>query len=79
MNRQQILDLYAWEPGVCFRHPAEGEQLTTAVGAIHPRDDGRREVRACERCVVAMEDIRREGAVRAGRQYEPGRLGDAPR
>ena len=76
MDRQQILDLYTWTPGVCFRHPAQGEQPTTPVGVIHPREDGEREIRACADCVVTMEDIRREEAARSGRDYTPGHLGE---
>lgn len=76
MNREQILDLYDWELGVCFRHPSQGRQPTAVVGVIHPRGDGEREVRACEDCVVTMEDIKREDAARSGREYTPGHLGD---
>lgn len=76
MNRQDILDLYQWSPGVCFRHPGAGEQPTAVVGVLHPREDREREVRACADCVVTMEDIRREEAARSGREYAPGRLGE---
>lgn len=76
MDRQQILDLYQWEPGVCFRHPDKGELPTAVVGAIHPRADGEREVRGCADCVIAMEATRREEAARSGSEYEPGRLGE---
>jgi hypothetical protein len=76
MERQQILDLYEWTSGTCFRHPAKGTIPTAVVGVIHPREDGKREVRACEECVLNLEDIRREDAARAGSEYEPGRLGD---
>ena len=78
MDRQQILDLYEWRPGVCFRHPSRGLVPTAVVGSVHPRADGEREVRGCEDCVIAMEDIRREDAARAGRDYEPGHLGKCP-
>lgn len=76
MERQQILDLYEWSPGVCFRHPDRGAVNTIVVKTLHPRDDGRHEVRACEDCVIAMEDIRREAARRAGSEYEPGHVGE---
>lgn len=75
MERQQILDLYVWDEGVCFRHPGDGPVPTTPVKILKPRDAGRHEVRACRACVIAMEDIRREDARRAGREYEPGHLG----
>lgn len=74
MDREQILDLYDWEDGVCFRHPEKGEVPTAAVGVIHPRGEGEREVHACADCVVIMEDIRREAAARAGSEYAPGSL-----
>ncbi|OUD04733.1 hypothetical protein [Streptomyces swartbergensis] len=76
MERQQILDLYEWGDGTCFRHPEQGPILTTLVKVLHPRGAGRHEVRACEDCVIAMEDIRREAAARAGREYEPGHIGE---
>jgi hypothetical protein len=75
MDRQQILDLYDWQPGVCFRHPSKGRVATTVVGVIHPAADGEREVRGCADCVIAMEDIRREEAARTGSDYQPGRVG----
>lgn len=79
MNRQKILDLYPWAPGICFRHPGAGEQPTAVVAAIHTRVDGEVEVRACADCVLAMEGARRARAVRAGREYEPGHLGEPER
>jgi hypothetical protein len=78
MDRQQILDLYEWEPGVCFRHPERGEVPTALVGVIHPRADGEKEVRGCEDCVIAIEDTRREAAARSGSEYRPGRVGETP-
>ena len=75
MDRQEILDLYDWAPGACFRHPDRGEVPTTVVKVLHPRDDGRHEVRACEDCVIAIEDARREMAAREGQEYEPGHAG----
>ena len=78
MNREQILELYTWRPGTCFRHPGKGIVDTTVVGVVHPRDDGEWEVRGCKECVVAMEGIRREEAARSGGEYAPGRLGEVP-
>ncbi|NED31153.1 hypothetical protein [Streptomyces sp. SID8499] len=75
MNQQQILDLYDWQTGVCFRHPERGVTNTTVVGVIRPRSDAPREVRACSDCVIAMEDARRKAAARLGVEYEPGRAG----
>ncbi|QIJ61383.1 hypothetical protein [Streptomyces sp. JB150] len=76
MQRQQILDLYTWSPGVCFRHPEKGVTRTTPIKTLHPRDDGSHEIRACEDCLIAMEGIRREKAARAGSEYEPGHVGE---
>lgn len=75
MDRQQILDLYDWQPGVCFRHPGNGEVPTALVKVVHAII-GEREVRACEACVIAIEDARREMAARSGREYEPGQVAD---
>jgi hypothetical protein len=76
MEREQILALYDWQPGICFRHPSQGEQPTTVVGVVHPREGGERDVRACADCVINLEDIRREDAARRGSEYEPGHLGE---
>jgi hypothetical protein len=76
MDREQILDLYEWSDGVCFRHPGAGIVDTIVVKKLHPRDDGEREVRACRDCVIAMEGIRREAAARSESEYEPGRVGE---
>ncbi|MCX5158054.1 hypothetical protein OOK39_01900 [Streptomyces sp. NBC_00264] len=76
MDRQQILDLYSWAPGVCFRHPAEGVADTAVVKTIHPRTGPAEDVRACRPCVVAMEATRRVRAMELGLRYEPGRAGD---
>ncbi|MBD9722026.1 hypothetical protein PV755_09820 [Streptomyces caniscabiei] len=78
MHRQQILDLYEWQPGICFRHPSKGQVPTTVVGTIRPQGDGERRVRGCVDCVIAMEDMRREEAARSGSEYEPGHLGECP-
>jgi hypothetical protein len=76
MDRTQILDLYEWSPGTCFRHPEKGVVDTTVVKALHPRDNGDHEVRACQDCIVAMEAMRRETAARSGSEYRPGHAGE---
>jgi hypothetical protein len=76
MERQQILDLYEWDEGLCFRHPERGPIRTACVKVLRPRGAGQHEVRACEDCVIGMEDIRREAAARAGSKYEPGHVGE---
>ncbi|GAP46842.1 hypothetical protein [Streptomyces azureus] len=74
MNRQQILDLYEWAPGVCFRDPDKGEVLTAHVKTIRPAAGGIQDVRACRECVMAMEERRQRAAARKGQPYTPGRL-----
>jgi hypothetical protein len=77
MDRQQILDLYDWRPGACFRHPSKGEVLTVHVQTIRPPAGGILDVRACEECVLAIEESRSRAAERRGEKYVPGRLGEA--
>lgn len=76
MDREQILALYAWATGICFRHPNADEVETTAVKKVHPRHGGEEEVRACRACVLAIERDRREAALKAGLPYEPGHAGE---
>lgn len=78
MDREQILNLYNWAEGRCFRHPSKGVVPTAVVGTVHPRSDGERDIRACANCVISLEDIRREQAARSGETYQPGRLGRPP-
>lgn len=73
---QQILDLYEWQPGTCFRHPDRGEIDTAALRTLHPRDTGDAVIRACRDCILHMEDTRRQAAERAGSDYEPGHAGE---
>lgn len=74
MDRQQILGLYEWEPGVCFRHPSKGEVPTAHVETIRPSAGGLQDVRACGECVIDMEEQRKALAARTGETYTPGRL-----
>lgn len=75
MERQQILDLYEWEPGTCFRHPHRGEVPTTHIETIRPPAGGIQDVRACQDCVLAMEAERAAAAERQGSDYAPGGVG----
>ncbi|MGW2228252.1 hypothetical protein [Streptomyces formicae] len=77
MRSEEILALYGWALGVCFRHAAKGVIDTTPVKTIHPRIDGEKEIRACRDCILAMEGIREKAARRAGTEYIPGRAGEA--
>ncbi|MGW4784256.1 hypothetical protein [Streptomyces sp. NPDC004230] len=79
MDDQQILKLYDWsDAGICFRHPGKGRVPTTPIWTVRPAAGGVRDVRACEECVIAIEDMRRRTAERMGRKYEPGHAAEAP-
>ena len=58
MDRQQILDLYEWEPGICFRHPGKGEVPTAHIETVRPAAGGIQDIRACRECVIAIEQDR---------------------
>lgn len=77
MDDEELLDLYDWAPGICFRHPARSTVDTTLVKTIQPRLDGAKEIRACRDCVLVMEGIRRDAAGRTGSEYNPGHAGEA--
>jgi hypothetical protein len=77
MDREQILKLYPWDDGICFRHPGKGRVPTTCIWTVRPAAGGVRDVRACEECVVTIEDMRRETAHRQGVEYVPGHAGEA--
>lgn len=74
MDGQQILDLYTWEPGSCFRHPASGAIPTTHIATIRPPAGGIQDVRACRECVLRIEADRAASAKRHGIPYSPGSL-----
>ena len=74
MRREQILDLYDWAPGICFRHPGKGVVETAHIVTIRPSAGGLQDVRACDECVLVMEEDQADVARRRGRDYEPGQL-----
>jgi hypothetical protein len=76
MEREQILALYEWSMGVCFRHPG-AETDTTVIKTLQPQFDPEEQIRACRPCILAMEAARRAAAEGAGIPYVPGRAGDA--
>ena len=76
MDREQILDLYEWRPGICFRHPSKGTVETTHVKTIRPSAGGIQDVRACRECIVAIEERRAAAAARRGESHSPGHIGD---
>ncbi|WP_369167740.1 hypothetical protein AB5J49_07735 [Streptomyces sp. R28] len=71
MDRQQILDLYEWEPGICFRHPNKGEVPTAHVETVRPAAGGIQDIRACAECVVAIELARAAAAARRTDDGQP--------
>jgi hypothetical protein len=75
MDREPILDLYEWAPGICFRHPDRGAVDTAAVKTLRPRVGSKEVVRACRDCVLEMERDRQAAAGQEGAHYEPGRAG----
>ncbi|MEV8033858.1 hypothetical protein [Streptomyces sp. NPDC086182] len=77
MHRQQILDLYEWAAGICFRHPDQGEIATAHVKTVHPRAGHDEELRACKACILQMEQERWAAASSDGIEYTPGRVGEA--
>lgn len=76
MDRQQILDLYKWAPGICFRHPARGEQPTIHLKTIRPAAGGLQDVRACQTCVLEIESQHAAAAAVESSPYTPGRVAE---
>lgn len=74
MDSEQILKLYSWDDGVCFRHPGKGEVLTTHLWTVRPPAGGIQDIRGCQECVVSLERQRERAAERDGREYSPGEL-----
>lgn len=73
-ERDEILALYDWSAGGCFRC-ATVDTPTTLIDAINTRCGDSYEVRACQQCVLAIEEERSTYAARTGGSYTPGRLG----
>ncbi|MFF2502219.1 hypothetical protein ACFVTY_02300 [Streptomyces sp. NPDC058067] len=76
MEREQLLGLYDWDMGVCFRHPGEKTD-TTVVKTLQLQAGPNEQIRACRDCILAMEAARRAAAEGAGIPYTPGCAGDA--
>ncbi|KAB1979447.1 class-II aminoacyl-tRNA synthetase family protein [Streptomyces triticiradicis] len=72
MNQQQILALYEWQAGTCFRHPCKGDVPTAVVQTVHQRVGDDEPVRACEECVIEPEQERWVAASESGLEYRPG-------
>lgn len=73
VNRDEILALYEWAPGDCFRCAATGVDTTliadiaTPIGTCYP-------VCACRNCVIDLEQERLRYAERTGGEYVAGLL-----
>lgn len=74
MDDEQILKLYRWNDGICFRHPGKGQVPTTHLWTVHPPAGGIQDVRGCEECVVSIERQRERAAEHEGRAYIAGEL-----
>jgi hypothetical protein len=69
-----ILALYEWAPGDCFRCAATGVD-TTHIKEIPTPVGVRFNIRACRDCVLAIEDGLDLQAQEAGVEYKPGNAG----
>lgn len=76
MDRQQILDLYEWALGICFRHPARGEQPTIHLKTIRPAAGGLQDVRACQTCILEIESQHATTAAAESTPYTPGHVAE---
>jgi hypothetical protein len=74
MTPQAILSLYKWEIGSCFRC-AEANLYTARMGTIETPSGDTYELRACARCILDLEEERRQYAQRRSLEYRPGSLG----
>lgn len=74
MDAEDILSQYEWAPGTCFQC-ARTDVDTMVVAVLHPSASPPQPVRACRACLLLLEDERQTAAERAGRPYEPGRIG----
>lgn len=74
MTDEQILALYDWMVGDCFRcartslDVADIAEIETPAGKQYA-------VAACRSCILALEDERRRRAERLGAPYRPGCIG----
>lgn len=74
MTRDEILALYQWATGSCFRC-ARTDLPTTLLGEIDTPIGTHYEVRACKDCILDLEMEQLRLAERRGREYVPGQLG----
>ncbi|WP_327413707.1 hypothetical protein [Streptomyces sp. NBC_01233] len=78
MEPAELLPLYEWAAGTCFRHPGLGQVETAHLKTLHPRTGEELDIRGCRECVMTLEAQRERAAVRSGSVYEPGHLGCSP-
>lgn len=76
MDDREILSLYQWAPGACFRCAGDGE--TTRLQILTPPAGGNYDVRACRDCLLDLEAMTQRAAERAGCTYSPGQLSSEP-
>ncbi|GAA0454441.1 hypothetical protein ACFQ2B_28040 [Streptomyces stramineus] len=75
IDRDEIIALYVWAPGSCFRC-ARREVDSAKLGTIDTPIGDRYEIRACRSCILDLEKERQRQADRRGENYEPGQLGN---
>lgn len=75
MEPEEVLALYEWRAGTCFRHPTRGAIDTAHLETLHSRAGNETDIRGCRACVLELENQRMRAAVRAGVRYEPGPQG----
>jgi len=75
LDDNEILSLYPWDAGSCFRCARTGVD-TTCLTQFTPESNGDYDVRACHACVLDLEAMSRQAAERKGVPYELGRLGE---
>lgn len=74
MTDDQILALYQWATGTCFRC-ARTNVDTTRIRELDTPAGVRYDIRACRECVLDLEGERERHAKRAGHEYIAGELG----
>lgn len=69
-----VLNLYRWDAGDCFRCASRDVSTTFLDEVLTPIGDTYL-IKACQSCVLEMEEERRRHAARRGVPYRPGALG----